>query len=66
MSGPVYVEVLKAEDIKQADGQEGGFGAFGQLLIGDTIDFPNDPQEQLIVDCLKDQTHVKFGVTGTG
>lgn len=43
MSLPVYVEVLKAEDIKQADGQEGGFGAFGHLLIGDAVDFLNDP-----------------------
>lgn len=63
MSWPVCVEVLKAKDIKQADGQEGGFGAFGQPLIDDTVDFPNDPYEQLIVDCLKDQKQVTFNLS---
>lgn len=61
MSRPVCVEVLKAKDIEQADGQE-GFGAFGQPLIDDTVDFLNNPFEQLIVDCLRDrpQITVKF------
>lgn len=63
MSWPVCFEVLKAKDIKQADGQEGGFGAFGHPLIDDTVDFPNDPYEQLIVDCLKDQKQVKFNLS---
>ena len=52
---PVCFEVLKTKDIEQADGQEGGFGAFGQLLIDDIVDFLNDPYEQLVVDCLSDR-----------
>lgn len=55
-SWPVADEVLKAKDIEQADGQEGGFGVFNQPLIDDTVDFPNDPYEQLVVDCLRNQT----------
>lgn len=45
MSKPVCVEVLKAKDVKQADGQAGRLGAVGQLLIDDTVDFLNDPYE---------------------
>lgn len=53
MSTPVCVKVLKAKDVKQTDGQTFGFGAVGQLLVDDTVDFPNDPYEQLIVDSLR-------------
>lgn len=55
---PVCVEVLKAKDVQQADGQEGGSGAFGQPLVDDGVYFLNDPYEQLIVDCLKDQPQI--------
>lgn len=56
MSTPVCVEVLKAKNVKQADGQTVGF--VGHLLMDDTVDFPHDPNEQLIVDSLRDQTEV--------
>lgn len=54
-SWPVSVEVLEAKDVKQADGQVGWFGVAGQLLVDDTVDFLNNPYEQLIVDRLREQ-----------
>lgn len=36
----------------------GGFGAVGQCLVDDTVDFSHDPDEQLVVDGLKDQPQV--------
>lgn len=58
------MEVLKAKYVEQTDGQEGGFGVLVQLLIGDVVDFLNDPYEQLVVDRLRDETHitVKLGL----
>lgn len=53
MYAPVCVEVLKAKNVKQTDGQTVGFGPLGQLLMDDTVDFPHDPYEQLIVDGLR-------------
>lgn len=53
MSSPVGDEVLKAEDVEQADGQVGGLGAVSQVLIDDAVDFLNDPYEELVVDGLR-------------
>lgn len=50
---PVRLEVLKTKDVKQTNGQEGQFRAAGHLLIYDTVDFLNNPREQLIVDGLR-------------
>lgn len=56
MSSPVADEVLKAKDVQQAGGQVGGLGALSQVLIDDTVDFLNDPYEQLVVDGLRGDT----------
>lgn len=53
---PVCAEVLKAKDIQKADGQEERFDAFLQTFVDDAVDFPHDPNKQLVVDCLKHPT----------
>lgn len=58
ISWPVCEEVLEAKYVEQADGQKGGFGALGQFLIDDVVDFFNDPNEQLVVDRLRDGKHL--------
>lgn len=57
-SSPVCVEVLKTKDIQQTDGQEGGLGAVCQSFGDDAVDFSHNPNEQLVVDRLKDPTQV--------
>lgn len=62
MSTPICVEVLKAKDVKQANGQIGRLGAVGQLLIDDTVDFFNDPYEQFVVDSLTVKTQITINL----
>lgn len=53
---PVSVEILESEYVKQADRQQGGFGGMGgfaQIVVDDAVDFPNNPYEEFIVDCLE-------------
>lgn len=50
---PVSVEILKSKYVKQADGQQSGFGGCEQIPVDDTVDFPNNPHEEFIVDCLE-------------
>lgn len=50
---PVSVEVLESKYVKQSEGQEGGFGGFGQIAVDDTVDFANNPYEEFVVDRLQ-------------
>lgn len=47
------MEILKSEDVQQADGQQGGPGGLGQVPVDDAVDCPNNPDEEFIVNCLE-------------
>lgn len=52
MSSPVSAEILKPKYVEQADGQQ-RFGGFGQILVDGAVDFPNNPDEEFVVDRLE-------------
>lgn len=49
---PVVGEVLKAEDVQQADGASHGLGLCGWRFVDGSVDLVHDPNEQPAVNSL--------------